>query len=242
MSGPPYNNLKYYTTTTPNGLKGAIVLEELSLTYDHQLIDITKSAQKEPWFIEINPNGRVPALTDGDLKVFESGAIMLYLTDMYDLDNTISYKYGTPEYYEMVSWLMFQMGGIGPMQGQCHHFRVMAPVHSSYGIKRYTDETNRLYGVLESRLSQADWLAGDKYTIADIASYCWIRVSPLVLDFDLSEWPSVEKWVQKIDARPAVARAKKIPASPRTEEELKVFFRSMRDRLDAMKSSEKANS
>ena len=114
---PPYNKLKYYTAGTPNGLKPAIVLEELGVPYEVQAINIMKNEQKEDWYLEINPNGRIPSLKDGDLRVFESGAIMLYLTDMYDKEKKFSYAYGSREYYEMMSWLMFQMGGIGPMQG-----------------------------------------------------------------------------------------------------------------------------
>lgn len=118
MSGePPYNDLTYYTFGTPNGLKPAIVLEELGCKYKCEKIDIMENTQKEQWFLDINPNGRIPALTDGKLRVFESGAIMMYLTEQYDKENTISYKYATTDHYEMLSWLMFQMGGIGPMQG-----------------------------------------------------------------------------------------------------------------------------
>jgi glutathione S-transferase len=118
MSGqPPFNKLTHYTFGTPNGLKPAIVLEELGLQYNSETVDISKNVQKEDWFLAINPNGRIPALKDGDLRVFESGAIMLYLTDHYDPENKISYPNGTAEYYEMLSWLMWQMGGLGPMQG-----------------------------------------------------------------------------------------------------------------------------
>ena len=124
MPSPPYNSLVYYTFGTPNGLKPAIVLEELGLKYEAVMVDINKNVQKEPWYIEINPNGRIPALTDGDIRVFESGAIMLYLTDQYDLKKTLTYDptkgaHQAKCYYELISWLMFQMGGIGPMQGMC---------------------------------------------------------------------------------------------------------------------------
>jgi glutathione S-transferase len=119
MSGqPPYHNLTYYTFGTPNGHKPAIVLEELGLQYKLETVDISKNTQKEDWYLTINPNGRIPALKDGNLRVFETGAIMLYLADHYDPDNIISYPHGTPEYYEMLSWLMWQMGGLGPMQGE----------------------------------------------------------------------------------------------------------------------------
>lgn len=118
MSGsPPYHNLTLYTFGTPNGQKASITLEELGLQYKLETIDISKNVQKEPWYLAINPNGRIPALKDGDMRLFESGAIMLYLIDHYDPDNKISYKHGSPEYYEMISWLMWQMGGLGPMQG-----------------------------------------------------------------------------------------------------------------------------
>lgn len=118
MSKPPHNDLTYYTFGTPNGLKPAIVLEELGLKYKVEKIDIMKNTQKEDWFLAINPNGRIPALKDGELRVFETGAIMLYLTDHYDPDNKLNYPYGSSEYYEVMSWLMWQMGGLGPMQAR----------------------------------------------------------------------------------------------------------------------------
>jgi len=234
---PPYNDLKYYTAGTPNGLKPAILLEELGLKYETHAINIMKNEQKEPWFIEINPNGRIPALKDGDLRVFESGAIMLYLTDMYDKEKNFTYQYGTDEYYEMMSWLMFQMGGIGPMQGQANHFRAMAPVYSAYGIKRYIDETKRLISVLEIRLSKADWLAGDKYTIADMASYSWVQGAPLFLDIDLSEFPGVDKWIKRIGERPAVQAAKKVGSSW-SDEQMKEMIGGMKAKMDAKKGKE----
>jgi len=239
---PPYNKLMYYAAGTPNGLKPAIVLEELGIPYEVKGINIMTNEQKEPWYLEINPNGRIPALKDGDLRVFESGAVMLYLTDMYDKEKTLTYEHGTDLYYEMMSWLMFQMGGIGPMQGQANHFRAMAPVYSAYGIKRYLDETKRLYGVLEIRLSKADWLAGDKYTIADIANYSWVRAGPLFLDIDLSEFPGVDKWLKAIEKRDAVQRGRKVPPSSRTDEELLEMIKGMKARVDGMKGTEKDES
>jgi len=112
---PPYHNLTLYTWGTPNGHKAAITLEELGVQYKTEAIDIAKNVQKENWFLDLNPNGRIPALKDGDMSIFESGAIMLYLTEHYDKDHKISYPHGGREYYEMVSWLMWQMGGLGPM-------------------------------------------------------------------------------------------------------------------------------
>ena len=116
-SQPPFHALTYYTFGTPNGLKPAIVLEELGLDYKSEKVDISKNTQKEQWFLDINPNGRIPALKDGDMRVFESGAIMLYLNDHYDKENKLGYEKGSKDYYEMLSWLMWQMGGLGPMQG-----------------------------------------------------------------------------------------------------------------------------
>lgn len=123
--------------------------------------------------------------------------------------------------------------------GQANHFRAMAPVYSAYGIKRYLDETKRLYSVLEIRLSKADWLAGDKYTIADIANYTWVRAGPMFLDIDMSEFPGVDKWVKKIEARDAVQRAKKIPESNLTDEALLKMLTGMKARVDALKGTEK---
>ena len=239
MSSPPFNDLTYYTFGTPNGLKPAIVLEELGLTYKCEKVDISKNTQKEEWFLEINPNGRIPALKDGDMRVFESGAIMLYLADCYDKNKTLTYEHGSALYYELLSWLMFQMGGLGPMQGQANHFRAMAGARSDYGIKRYIDETKRLYSVLEIRLSKADWLAGDKYTLADIANYSWVRAGPVLLELDLSEWPGVEKWVKRIDERPAVKKALNVPPSTRSPEEMKEMFTKMRAKIDAMENTDK---
>jgi hypothetical protein len=116
-TSPPFDKLVYYTAGTPNGLKPALLLEELGLKYEVVPIDIMKNVQKEQWYLDINPNGRIPALKDGEMRVFESGAIMLYLHDHYDPEKKFGYANGSPEYYEMLSWLMFQMSGIGPMQG-----------------------------------------------------------------------------------------------------------------------------
>lgn len=115
----------------------------------------------------------------------------------------------------------------------------MAKVRSDYGIQRYTDETKRLYSVLESRLSKADWLAGDKYTLADIANYSWVRAGPVLLELDLSEWPGVDKWVKRIDGRPAVQKAMNVPPNSMTPEEVQAMFANMRAKIDAMENSDK---
>lgn len=237
-SSPPYNELTYYTFGTPNGLKPAIVLEELGLKYKVEKVDITKNTQKEEWFLAINPNGRIPALKDGDMRVFESGAIMLYLVDHYDKDKILSYPHGSREYYEVLSWLMWQMGGLGPMQGQANHFRAMTGAYSEYGINRYMTETRRLFDVLESRLSKAEWLAGDKYTIADIASYSWVRAAPVFLEIELHAWPGIERWYKRVNERPAVQKAQTIPEGTLTAEDMSKMAQSMRDKVDSMKKSQ----
>ncbi|KKA18600.1 hypothetical protein T310_7459, partial [Rasamsonia emersonii CBS 393.64] len=189
---------------------------------------------------QINPNGRIPAITDGNQRVFESGAILLYLTDKYDTERRFSYAPGTPEYVEELCWLMWQMGGLGPMQGQANHFRVFAQVRSDYGIKRYMDETKRLYSVLESRLQETGaYLAGPKYTIADIASYGWVRSAPNALDIDLSEWPALKKWYETISQREAVQRGVKIPPPKFSEEQFREFMKAAREKIDAKENTDK---
>ncbi|OQE28268.1 hypothetical protein PENSTE_c003G04406 [Penicillium steckii] len=233
------SNITLYSWPTPNGVKASITLEELGLSYKTVPIDISSNIQKEEWFLKINPNGRIPAIQDGSQRVFESGSIMLYLADKYDTDRKISYAPGSPEYIEQVSWLMFQMGGLGPMQGQANHFRLFAGVRSDYGIKRYIDETKRLYEVLESRLKESPYLAGEKYTIADIANYSWVRSGPGLLEIDLSEFPSLKKWIDEISKRSAVTKGLDTPSTGKTEEERNAFFKSARARIDGMTNSDK---
>ncbi|KAK4940672.1 hypothetical protein LTR10_019302 [Elasticomyces elasticus] len=234
---PPYNQLSYYTFGTPNGIKPALLLEELGLKYDSHSVNIMKNEQKEQWFLDINPNGRIPALKDGDLRVFESGAIMLYVADLYDKEKKFTYEHGSELYYEMISWLMFQMGGLGPMQGQANHFRLMAPVYDEYGMKRYIDETKRLISVLEIRLSKADWLAGDKYTIADMASWPWVKGAGSV-EIDLSEYPGVEKWIKRIAERPATEKAK-AACGAMPDDQMKEMMAGMKAKMDARKETKK---
>ncbi|KAE8382509.1 glutathione S-transferase [Aspergillus bertholletiae] len=232
------SDITLYTWSTANGIKVSITLEELGLSYKTESIDIGAGVQKEEWFLKINPNGRIPALIDGSQRVFESGSIMLYLADKYDSGRKISYAPGTPEYIEQVSWLMFQIGGIGPMQGQANHFRLVANVRSDHAIKRFMDETKRLYSVLESRLKESPYLAGSKYTIADIASYTWVRRGPALLEIDLSEFPAVKRWADEIGKRAAVQKGADVPYADRTNEQMGIF-RSARAKIDAMINSDK---
>ncbi|KAL4994618.1 glutathione S-transferase [Aspergillus recurvatus] len=227
-------SLTLYSWPTPNGIKASITLEELGIQYKIKAVDISTNIQKEDWFLKINPNGRIPAILDGDQRVFESGAIMLYLTDKYDPERKISYAPGSREYVEQLSWLMFQMGGVGPMMGQAEHFRIFASSRSDYGIKRYIDEARRLYSVLDSRLNESPFLAGSKYTIADIANYSWVQVGPAALEIDLSEWPALEKWVENIKRREAVKRGTVIPKTDTTPEQMAERFKVARARIDGM--------
>ncbi|KAL1968349.1 hypothetical protein VTN77DRAFT_1878 [Rasamsonia byssochlamydoides] len=232
-------DITLYSAATPNGVKASIFLEELGLPYKTVAIDLSTNKQKEDWFLKINPNGRIPAITDGDQRVFESGAILLYLADKYDTERKFSYPPGTPEYVEQLCWLMWQMGGLGPMQGQANHFRVFANVRSDYGIQRYMDETKRLYSVLESRLQQSPFLAGPKYTIADIACFGWARSAPNMLDIDLSQWPAVNKWFETIHQRQAVQRGLRIPPPKISDEQFRDFIKAAREKMDARENTDK---
>ena len=233
------SNIKLYTFGTPNGHKASVVLEELGLKYTTEAINIGDSSnpQKSPDFLKVNPNGRIPAITDGELRVFETGAIMLYLCDKYDSDHKISFARGTDDYYESLSWLMWQMGGLGPMQGQANHFRLMAGAKSDYAIKRYIDETKRLLSVLESQLSKTSYLVADKYSIADIASFCWARMAGH-LEIDLGQFPGVKAWVDRIESRDAVQRGLDVP-NKRDQAKVNEMFANMRKKVDAMTNTDK---
>jgi len=221
MSSDP--NLTLYTAQTPNGVKISIALELLGVPYKAHKISFDKSEQKQPWFLEINPNGRIPALTDSNppgindgkpLHFMESGAILLYLVETYDPERKISFPKGTREHWEMVQWVLWQNAGLGPMQGQCNHFYRYAPEKIQYGIDRYHNETRRLYGVLDKRLGeQSDkggWIAGDHISIADITSYGWAE-SAFWGGVDLSEFPKVQEWMLKLRNIEAVAKGADVP-------------------------------
>ena len=195
-----------YTWPTPNGHKVHIMLEETGLAYRVIPVDIGRGDQFDPSFLAISPNNRMPAIVDHDgpdgqaISIFESGAILHYLagkTGRFMPDDTRGRTL-------VMQWLMFQMGGIGPMFGQCHHFRNYAPEPIAYAIDRYTNETGRLYGVLDKRLGEADYMAGD-YSIADMATYPWTR-SIERQGVDPADFPNVVRWQQRLEERPAVAR------------------------------------
>ncbi|KAF9741959.1 Disulfide-bond oxidoreductase YfcG 2 [Paraphaeosphaeria minitans] len=220
-------DITLYTTQTPNGIKISIALEELGLPYKVHKIEISKNTQKEPWFLEINPNGRIPALTDTfsdgrTISLFESGSIMQYLVSRYDTEHKISYPEGSREWYEMNNWLFFQNAGVGPMQGQANHFTRYAPEHIEYGVNRYQNETRRLYGVLNSHLSEKKipYLTGEKCTIADtdIAHWGWIAAAGWC-GVDIEHFPALKAWEERMAARPAVEKGRHVP-DPHTIKEL----------------------
>lgn len=214
-------SITLYTFATPNGVKISIALELLKLQYKAVNIDIMKGEQKTPDFLKVSLNGRIPAITDTEgpgstssapFALFESGAILQYLADKYDPDHKISYKPGTVEHYKTNEWLFFQNAGLGPMQGQANHFVKFAPEKVPYGIKRYTDETKRLYGVLEERLKEngTGFLVGDHISIADISTVGWVQCSHFI-DLDLTEFPEVNKWLDRLLAIEGVKKGFDVP-------------------------------
>ncbi len=204
-----------YTWPTPNGHKMHIMLEECALPYTVHGVDIGDGDQFKPEFLKISPNNKIPAIVDSEgpdgkpISVFESGAILLYLAGKTGkfLPQDVRGKYLALE------WLMFQMGGFGPMLGQTHHFRIYAPEKIEYAINRYTNEAKRLYGVLDKRLSQAQYVAGE-YSIADMAIFPWSR-SYANQGVDLADYPNVKRWFDAINARPAVQKALQVLADRR---------------------------
>lgn len=205
------NAIKLYTAKTPNGFKVSILLELLGLKYDHQQLSMATAEMKEPWFLEKNPNGRIPTLEDKStgITISETAAIMQYLVDTYDKDYKFSYKVGTKEYYLQLETLYWQMAGLGPMQGQANHFILYAPEDVPYGKNRYIKEVKRLYSTMELFLKRNEkngpYLVGDHLSISDIASYTWARSSPRI-NVNLEEWPLVYKWFKNIDSIPEVQK------------------------------------
>jgi len=204
-----------YSWSTSNGRKVHIMLEELGVEYTMHPIEIGKGDQFADDFTALNPNQKIPAIVDNDgpdgkpFTLFESGAILMYLGEKHG-------KFFPQEIdrrYETIQWLMFQMGGVGPMFGQAHHFRRSSGEKVPYGIERYTRETRRIWGVLDGRLADSEWMAAGAYTIADIAIFPWCaryEWQGIALD----EFPNVKRWYEAIDARPAVQKGM-IPLEPR---------------------------
>jgi len=197
-----------YSSPTPNGRKVSLALEEMQLPYTLHAIDLAKLQQKEPWFLAINPNGRIPAIVDrgnGDFAVFESGAILIYLAE-----KTGQFLPTEPKARSQVlQWLMFQMGGVGPMMGQANVFYRYAPEKIPFAIERYQREGSRLFGVLDGQLAQHEYLAGD-YSIADMATYPWVAIHEWS-GIDITPFAHLTRWLAAIAQRPAVQRGMQVP-------------------------------
>jgi glutathione S-transferase len=210
--------IELFTAATPNGWKASITLEELGIEYRVRRIVFDKQEQKEPWFLKINPNGRIPAIVDhgnGGFAVFESGAIMIYLAEQAGALLPADVKGRSL----VVQWLMFQMGGIGPMMGQANVFYRYAPEKIPYAIERYQREVRRLLEVLDSRLADNEYLAGD-YSIADIANWSWVRGHKWS-GVEIDGLDHVQRWLDVIAQRPAVQRGKDVPEAVDLDEMLR---------------------
>ncbi len=210
--------IELFTAATPNGWKASITLEELAIPYEVRRIDFDKREQKEPWYLKINPNGRIPTIVDHDndgFAVFESGAIMIYLAEKAGRLLPTDVKGRSL----VIQWLMFQMGGIGPMMGQANVFYRYAPEKIPYAIDRYHREVRRLLEVLDTRLADNEFLAGD-YSIADIANWSWVRGYKWS-GVDIDGLDHLQRWLDAVAARPAVQRGKDVPVPVDLEEMLR---------------------
>ncbi len=216
--------IELLTSPTPNGRKVSVALEELGLPYTVRAIDLGKNEQKEPWFLALNPNGRIPVIIDhdaDDFVVFESGAILMYLAE-----KTGKLLPADPKARSVaIQWLMFQMGGIGPMMGQANVFNRYAPEKIPYAIDRYTRECRRLFEVLERRLGEVEYLAGE-YSIADIANWCWVKTYAWG-SLDISGLPALQRWLDAIAARPAAQRGNLVPVTEATAESVTATGRNL---------------
>jgi GST-like protein len=221
--------IEVYSWATPNGHKVHVMLEECGLAYRAIPVNIGAGDQFAPEFLRISPNNKIPAIVDPDgpdgdpISIFESGAILLYLAAKTGrfLPQDVRGK------YRVLEWLMFQMGSVGPMLGQAHHFRLYAPEKLPYAVDRYSNEAKRLYGVIDKRLGQSRYIAADEYTIADIAIFPWLR-SWKNQGIELDDYPALKAWFDGIAARPAVQRGVEVLAALRkpirTEQEREVLF------------------
>ncbi|QDS78032.1 hypothetical protein FKW77_003016 [Venturia effusa] len=234
MSSPP-TKIDLYTSGTPNGQKANILLEELGLNYTVHAINLSQNEQKQTWFTEkINPNGRIPAIVDNTpmrpIRVFESGALMLYLVEKYDTQHRISFEReaedGGEDYWEAMSWHTWMQSGLGPMQGQANHFYRYAPEKIQYGIDRYQTETRRLYKVLEDRLAQQErergalWIVGAKHSFVDLNCFCWVNWAEWA-GVGLDIFPNLGRWLGAINEREAVKKGLDVPEKFEMKEKMK---------------------
>jgi len=250
------SNIKLYTAASPNGFKVSITLTELALPFTVVTVDVRNGEQKSPSFLQINPNGKIPALTDGDLSIWESGAILLYLVEKYDVNSRISFKSSDDpaNYWQMVGWTMWHVAEQMPPQGtftklqlwslgsesrltigdlnlvMAMHFTYFAPVRSDYGQQKSLEDCNRAYGILDNHLTSRTYLVGEKFTIADIAVYSGTMSADKV-ELDLARWPNIMKWMDRIEAREGVQAGIKIPQSQYTKEEIADWFRGLKEKL-----------
>jgi len=197
-----------YTAPTPNGWKASVTLEELALPYETHVVNLGKNEQKQEWFLRINPNGRIPAIVDrdaGDLTVFESGAIMIHLAEK---SGRLLPSAAGPR-ARVLSWLMFQMGGVGPMMGQANVFFRYFPEKLQLVIDRYQHESRRLFEVLDRRLGESEWLA-DAFSLADIANWCWVRTHKWS-GVSIDGLEHLARWLDAMKARPACQRGVEVP-------------------------------
>jgi GSH-dependent disulfide-bond oxidoreductase len=208
--------IEVYSWATPNGHKVHVMLEECGLPYRVHAVDIGAGDQFKPEFLAISPNNKIPAITDPSgpggkpISLFESGAILLYLAGKTGRFMPTD----TAAKYSVLQWLMFQMGGVGPMLGQTHHFRIYAPEKIPYAIDRYSNETKRLYGVMNKQLAKHKYIAGPEYSIADIAIYPWLR-NWKNQGIEWNDYPHLKGWFDEIGGRPAVQRGCEVLASQR---------------------------
>ncbi len=232
---PDQPSITLYTARTPNGQKVSIALEELGLAYQVRRLDLKSLEQKRPEFLAINPNGRIPAIVDhapadpaacdtvlGGLPVFESGAILIYLGEK---TGRLLPAAGAAR-ARVLSWLMFQMGGVGPMQGQANVFHRYFPEKIPAAIDRYQNETKRLYGVMDTRLASVEFIAGSEYSIADIAIWPWVAQHDWS-GVDLAPFPHLTRWYAQLGARPAVQRGMNVPEGARTPASVVAAARAM---------------
>jgi len=203
--------IKLYTAGTPNGHKASIMLEETGLEYDFHWIKLGELEQKQDWFLAMNPNGRIPVIVDeanDNFTVFESGAILLYLAEKTGQFLPEDSKKRS----EVIQWLMFQMGGIGPMQGQAHVFTRYASEEIPFAIERYQNETRRLYEVYDERLKTRDYLCGE-VSIADFATFPWVYIHNWA-KVDINDLPHLQAWLDRMSARPGVQKGLEVPEAP----------------------------
>jgi len=208
--------IELYSSPTPNGRKVSIALEEMGLAYTLHAIDLASAQQKEPWFLAINPNGRIPAIVDrdnGDFAVFESGAILMYLAEKTGQFLPTDAKARS----RVIQWLMFQMGGVGPMMGQANVFYRYAPEKIPFAIERYQREGARLFGVLDRQLAQHEYLAGE-YSIADMATWPWVAIHDWS-GIGITPFPHLARWLAAIAERPAVQRGHQVPPDDQSDAE-----------------------